>query len=398
MGKGGMHLKKRWLTAIGTAVLTVAVVVSSVSGAQSKPPASIQQAHAPGEIIVKFKPGIVDKVVNALHNTIGSELLSRNTKLGFDVVRVDEKLLPEVLKEYRDNPLVEFAEPNYYVHAYWTPDDSNYTEQWSLPQIDAPKAWDVTRSSKDVSIAIVDTGVDYQHPDLDDKVEKGYDYIEDDWDPMDQNGHGTHCAGVAAAETNNHAGVAGMAPNASIYAVRVLDQNGSGKLSDVAEGIMQAADHGSQVISLSLGASSGSSTLKNAVNYAWDKGSVVVAAAGNNGSSDPSYPAYYEKAIAVGATDENNDKASFSNYGSWVDIAAPGTDITSTYLNGKYKSESGTSMAAPHVAGVAALLAAQGRDNDEIRKAIESTSDTTVAGTGVYWSHGLLNAEDAVRY
>lgn len=224
----------------------------------------------------------------------------------------------------------------------------------------------------------------------------GYDFVDGDRNPNDANGHGTHCAGIAAASTNNGIGIAGTAPNASIYAVRVLDASGSGSLNDVADGVVHAADNGAKVISLSLGSTGASSTLEDAVNYAWDKGSVVVAAAGNAGNTVKNYPAAYSNAIAVASTDRNDRKSSFSTYGSWVDVAAPGSDIYSTYPTNTYSSLSGTSMATPHVAGVAGLLASQGKSNSSIRSAIQDSADK-ISGTGNYWIHGRVNANNAVR-
>ncbi len=189
-----------------------------------------------------------------------------------------------------------------------------------------------------------------------------------------------------------------VAPNAQIYAVKVLDNNGSGILSNIAAGIAHAADNGSKVINLSLGASVGASTLENAVDHAWNRGSVIVAAAGNAGNSAPHYPAYYTNAIAVAATDSADRKASFSTYGTWVDVAAPGVSIYSTYAGRRYASLNGTSMAAPHVSGVAALIAAQGcSSNIKIRAAIQNMADS-ITGTGSYWRYGRINAYNAVRY
>ncbi|OJF17173.1 MAG: thermitase [Bacillaceae bacterium G1] len=280
----------------------------------------------------------------------------------------------------------------------WTPNDTHFSKkQWGLKKIKAPAAWNVTKSKRSTWIAIIDTGVQYDHPDLSGKVVRGYDFVDDDWDPYDNNGHGTHCAGIAAAVTNNARGIAGMAPNATIYAVRVLDDSGAGTLDDVVGGIIHAVDKGADVINLSLASSFGAISLREAVDYAWKKGVVVVAAAGNNGSFFPSYPAYYSNAIAVAATDLDDTKPYWSNYGSWVDVAAPGVDIYSTFTDNSYVELSGTSMAAPHVAGLAALLDAQGRSASEIRKAIENTADP-ISGTGNYWKKGRINAYRAVKY
>ncbi|MFC4075689.1 S8 family peptidase [Salinithrix halophila] len=361
-------------------------------------PAAETAKYVPGEMIVKFKPGTTATVKSSLHGKKHAKVISRNTRMGFEVLKVKGMSVKEAVKSYKKNPNVEYAEPNYIMKASWTPNDPYYSSQQYGPQkVQAPAAWDITRSSSSVRIAIIDTGVQANHPDLNGKVVKGYDYVDRDWDPNDGHGHGTHCAGIAAAATNNRIGIAGMAPNASIYAVRVLDNNGSGTLANVASGISHAADNGAQVISLSLGASSGGASLENAVNYAWNKGSVVVAAAGNNGTSWPNYPAYYNNAIAVAATDSNDRRAYYSTYGSWVDVAAPGSSIYSTYKDSRYVSLSGTSMATPHVAGLAGLLASQGRSASNIRAAIERTADR-IWGTGFFWAHGRINANRAVRY
>lgn len=389
---------KRLLAIVASLVLAVVLIQPQAAGAESAVQAD-KPDYAPDQVIVKFKKGTSASAMKTVHQGEEAKLLSRNTKLGFDVVKVEGKSVEQAVKEYEKNPNVEYAEPNYIYRIQWTPNDTYFSsQQWGPQKVQAPAAWDVTRSSSDTWIAIIDTGVQYDHPDLAGKVVRGYDFVDDDWDPYDGNGHGTHCAGIAAAVTNNGRGIAGMAPNATIYAVRVLNNSGSGTLDDVANGIIHAADSGADVISLSLGASVGATTLKNAVDYAWNKGVVVVAAAGNNGTSLPTYPAYYSNAIAVAATDSNDNKASFSNYGSsWVDVAAPGVNIVSTYRGSSYASLSGTSMATPHVAGLAGLLDAQGRSASQIRAAIENTADR-ISGTGTYWSKGRINAYKAVNY
>ncbi|MFC4547161.1 S8 family peptidase [Paenactinomyces guangxiensis] len=374
-------------------MIALLVIPSSIFAESSSP---VSPKYVPGQVIVKFKAGTSQKSMQAAHSEEGTQVVSKSSKLGFEVVKFKNKSVEEMIKQYKQNPNVEYVEPNYYFHATWTPNDLT-SSQWGPQKIQAPQAWDVTRSSSNVKIAIVDTGVQSNHPDLSGKVINGRDFVDDDNVSNDANGHGTHCAGIAAAVTNNGTGIAGMAPNARILAVRVLDANGSGTLDDVANGIIHAADQGAQVISLSLGGSSGTSSLQNAVNYAVNKGSVVVAAAGNSGSSAPSYPAYYSNAIAVASTDSADRKSSFSNYGSWVDVAAPGSSIYSTYIGSSYRSLSGTSMATPHVAGLAGLLAAQGKNNSQIRAAIENTADQ-ISGTGTYWSYGRVNAAKAVNY
>ncbi|WP_407690003.1 S8 family peptidase [Risungbinella massiliensis] len=376
------------------ALLVVPVSVSADSHADT----TVSQ-YAPGELIVKFKDGIMSAQSDSLHKKNKTKVKEKSTKLGVEVVEFDKKTsVEEMMKKYKQDPNVEYVEPNYYFHATWIPNDPYFgTQQWGPQKIQAPAAWDITRSSSSVKIAIVDTGVQSNHPDLSGKVINGYDFVDNDTIAQDGNGHGTHCAGIAAVLTNNGVGISGVAPDAQILAVRVLDNNGSGTLLDVADGIIFSADSNAQVISLSLGGSTGSKTLKNAVDYAWNKGSVIVAAAGNSGNKQRHYPAYYANSIAVASTDSNDEKSYFSTYGNWVDVTAPGSGIYSTYIGSSYRSLSGTSMATPHVAGIAALLAAQGKNNQQIRAAIEKTADQ-IPGTGTYWRFGRVNAYKAVTY
>lgn len=389
---------KRFVATAATLPLLVSLALpasaanSEVSKASFTPAAT---KAASQEIIVHFKDS-----VSAAANTKNkvSQLGGKVVEVtkDFTVVKVDGSVT-DAIKNYENLDSVEYAEPNLTFHASYVPNDPAYQSQQYAPQkVGAEQAWDTTQSSSSVKIAVIDTGVDYNHPDLAGKVIKGADYVDDDNDPLDENEHGTHVAGIAAANTNNGVGIAGLAPKASILAVRVLDANGSGSLDDVAQGIRYAADQGAQVINLSLGGAGGTQTLQSAVDYAWGKGSVVIAAAGNEGVSSPSYPAYYTNAIAVAATDQNDRKASFSNFGTWVDIAAPGVNIYSTTPNNQYASFSGTSMASPVVAGVAGLLAAQGKSASQIRAALENTADP-VSGTGSQFQNGRVNAAAAVQ-
>nr|WP_241154416.1 S8 family peptidase [Staphylospora marina] len=368
-----------------------------VTPVASAAPDQTAPAYAPGELIVKFKPGVTAAKMQSIHAAKGAKS-AQATKYGYSVVKFDGQSVDAMVKKYKQDPNVEYAEPNYIYHATWIPNDPYFSAyQWGPQKVQAPAAWDVTRGSSSVLVAVIDTGVQMNHPDLSGKVVAGWDFVYNDGDPSDGNGHGTHVAGIVAASTNNGVGIAGMAPNVRILAVRVLDSNGSGTLANVASGIRYAADNGAKVINLSLGGSSGSTTLQDAVNYAWNKGVVVVAAAGNSNTSAPSYPAYYSNAIAVASTTSSDTRSSFSNYGSWVDVAAPGSDIASTYIGSSYVYLSGTSMAAPHVAGLAGLLASQGRSAANIRAAIEQTADK-ISGTGTYWTHGRINAYKAVNY
>lgn len=351
----------------------------------------------PYQLIVQFKRDISANRVAEIHREHQCEVLHEDDAVGFAVLR-SKRSAKQVLRKYLNLAEIEYAEPNYRFRALEViPNDPYFHSYQYGPQlIQAPAAWEVTTSTPDIRIAVVDTGVQLTHPDLSGKLVSGYDFVSNDSIPDDPNGHGTHAAGIAAAATNNGRGIAGIAPNASILPVRVLDQAGNGSLDQVARGIIYAADQGVQVINLSLGAPYRAYTLQRAVEYAWNRGAVVVAAAGNDNSNTLNYPAAYPHVIAVASVDANDRKSTFSNYGDWVDVAAPGSEILSTYPNNNYAYLSGTSMAAPHAAGLAALLASQGKSNEEIRNTILSRSDP-IPGTGVYWVHGRINADKAVR-
>jgi thermitase len=315
-------------------------------------------------------------------------------------------------------PGVRYVEPNYLYYAVATPNDPGYSRQWALPKIQANLAWDIWQPQSPRYIAIIDTGIDYNHSDLVNKFRRlsngqiyGYNLINNTTNANDDNGHGTHCAGIAAAEINNGIGVAGIAgwrPGLSGYnqyvqlmPVKVLDANGSGTLTNVARGITWAADNGAHVLSMSLGGSSGAQSLSDAVNYAWTRGCLIVAAAGNGGSSSPQYPAYYTNCIAVAATDSSDTLTYFSQYGSWVDIAAPGAGIYSTYRGNSYATLDGTSMACPHVSGAAALVwsHAPGLTNQQLRSILETNVDPyqPYAGRTIAPNAGRLNVYRALQ-
>jgi subtilisin family serine protease len=230
---------------------------------------------------------------------------------------------------------------------------------WGVQRVHAPAAWPQTQGAG-VKIAIVDTGIDYMHPALEGKVDGGYSALtktENPRDYMDDNGHGTHVSATAAG--SHVKGLVGVAPQARLYAVKVLDADGSGNLSDVIDGIVWSARNGMQVVNVSLGASVDSPALRQAVRYAAAMGAVVVAAAGNSGGA-VGYPGACPEAIAVGASDADDRAAAFSSRGPEIAFIAPGVDVVSARLGGGFASYSGTSMAAPHVAGLAALAVAQG--------------------------------------
>jgi thermitase len=272
--------------------------------------------------------------------------------------------------------------------ATYSLDDSYLEERWGVTKIEAFQAWQITRSDRSIVVAVLDTGISKDSQDLADRVVAEVNFT-DSPTADDVYGHGTHMAGTIAA----------IAPECQLMNVKVADDRGKCEPSVVARGIVWAVDHGAKIINLSL-AMGASSNLEEAVNYAWSQGAVLVAAAGNKGTSEPSYPAYYENCLAVAGTNENNALALLSSYGEWVDVAAPGFNIYSELPENKYGYKTGTSAAGAHVSGVAALVFSVAEDtngngmvNDEVRWAIEnSCSPIAVDGVG----QGLVNAFQAV--
>jgi type VII secretion-associated serine protease mycosin len=285
-------------------------------------------------------------------------------------------------------------------HVVTAAGDTYRDQQWDLDAARVPGAWPVSTGAG-VTVAVIDTGVAADHPDLAGQILPGADFIAGTEGPStDPNGHGTHVAGIIAAATGNGQGIAGIAPDARILPVRVLGANGSGYLSDTANGIVYAADHGADVINLSLSSTGEEAAVTNAISYARGKGVVVVAAAGNmRGSGSPvSYPAADPGVIAVAATDSSDAIASYSNAGGYVDVAAPGSAILSTYPTG-YRAMNGTSMASPHVAALAALIRAADHalTPDQVEQAIESSAvDLGAPGRDDDYGHGRIDATAAL--
>ncbi len=362
----------------------------------SSPPNSGE--FVPGEVLVKFKSDASLASVRAALSAQDARAVGEVPALGIQRTRVPRGQELAIITVLRHHPLVEYAEPNYIIRAVLTPDDPDFSSQWGLTKIGAPQAWDVTTGSSDLIIAIIDSGIDLDHPDLSGKIILGYDYVNEDWIPDDDYGHGTNVAGIAAAWTNNGQGVAGVSWGARLMALKVLDAEGSGSYADVASAMIYAADHGAKIINLSLGGDYDSQTLHDAVIYAHNAGCVLAAATGNDYGSVVLYPAKYAEAMAVAATDSTDQRAGFSNYGPEVDVAAPGVNIYSTHLGGGYTYKDGTSMAAPHVAGLAALIwsAYPSYTNNQVKSRIETTAvDLGDSGWDQYYGHGRIDAHAA---
>ena len=300
----------------------------------------------------------------------------------------------------------EAIEPNRANISASAPNDPQYSKQWHLHTINVEQAWDDTKGSG-VTVAIIDTGVS-KVPDLA-KTEfvTGYDFVNDKETADDDNGHGTHVAGTVAQSTNNNYGVAGIAYQAKIMPLKVLASSGGGTITDIADAIRFAADNKADVINMSLGGGGESQIMKDAIEYAHNKGVVIVAAAGNENRDSASYPARYARVISVAATDAQNEKAEFSNYGAGVDIAAPGGGNGSKIWQETIDPETnepivaglqGTSMAAPHVAGVAALIKSVGvTQPDEVLAVLQQSVRKIDTDPQNYFGAGHLDASAAVK-
>jgi subtilisin family serine protease/protocatechuate 3,4-dioxygenase beta subunit len=390
---------RKTIVALAIVILLMSSFPTIVFAAPPDNSAPVSDLSSSQQILVKFRPGTGLPEATQIHRQLGGQVKETISDIGVQVITVPKGQANEKVKAYRANARVAYAEPDFVAKAAGSPDDPLFGYQWGLSKVEAPQAWGVTTGNSSIKIAILDTGVDSDHPDLAGKIVSNINFSGSNTTD-DVYGHGTHVAGIAAAVTNNGIGVAGLGYSSTIMNVKVLGDDGVGYWSWVAQGIIWAADHGAQIINLSLGGSDTSSTLEDAINYAWNKGVVVIAAAGNNGNSSPFYPAYYPNCIAIAATDANDALAPWSNRGDWVDVAAPGVSVYSTMTNGGYWYMSGTSMASPHVAGLAALVFTtvsdtngDGKLNDEVRSRIEATcDDISVTGIG----HGRIDAARAV--
>lgn len=366
---------------------------------------SAETPYVPGEVLVKFKPGVGFRAMMEADGRFKGEIKEEAPQIGVRVVKVPVGEVAAKVAAYKGDPRVEYAEPNYIAEVAYEPNDPyyQYGYQWGLEKIEAPSAWDISPGSPEVIVAVVDSGVAPDHPDIEGKLVPGYNLVAKSEDASDDLGHGTHVAGVIAAGTDNSIGVAGVSFRSRIMPVKVISSEGCARYSDVARGIIYAVDHGAKVINLSLGGYASSSYLQDAVSYAWSKGAVVVAAVGNDHSDKPFYPAACTDAIAVSATDRDDARASFSNYGSYISVAAPGVGIYSTHWSkgsASYASMSGTSAATAHVSGVAALLFSQDetRTNAAVRELIEGEADDLGdAGWDQYYGYGRINAYKALQ-
>lgn len=368
-----------------------------------------------GSLLVKFRSQASQPERDQVHQGSRAQRVERLYLNDTLRVRVSESEMAPALAAYRHNPAVEYAGPDRIVRAMSTTTDPRFSEQWGMVKINTPSAWDISISSAATRIAILDCGI-YDsasnftspdgkpgHPDVRDKVISRVNFTTskdaDDWC-----NHGTHVAGIAAASTNNGVGVAGVGYGASAVNVKVLGDNGSGTFSWIINGILWAAgcdtnpcgSRRAEIINMSLGATGPCDPLvQAAIDQAWTQGLVIVAAAGNSGANGAITPANCNNVIGVAASDANDAKASFSNFGAGVDVAAPGVNILSTDYIGRYSAFSGTSMASPHVAGEAALVwttAYNSGNQAVVNRIFQTASKNALAGS----THGRIDTYSSV--
>lgn len=351
------------------------------------------------QIIVKFRKEPTEKELSQIRKDIDA---TKMEKLGNTYMFESKNIEAKQLMSYFQKMDVEFAEPHFLYTTNETaePNDRLYAKyQWNLPAIETIPGWDVNRGSADVLVAVVDTGVDTSHPDLKGRTVAGTNIVNKNSDPIDDVGHGTHVAGIVSALVNNGEGVAGISWYNKIMPVKVLDNTGAGTTYSVAQGIIWAADNGAKIINMSLGNYAESQFLHDAIRYAFDRDVVLIAASGNDNTERPGYPAAYPEVFAVAATDSQRQKASFSNYGDYIDVAAPGVNIASTYPDNQYAALSGTSMASPHVTALAALIRSANPllKNTEVMDIMRQTAiDIGDKGKDKYYGYGQIDIVKAL--
>jgi subtilisin family serine protease len=364
-------------------------------------------AYANGDLtelvigVDKAHPNRVDELISIVHQNSGEIVnkVSMGGKTTAVVVSAPTSITSSFAGELQASGLAKYVEPNMKFEIFSVPNDPNWTIQWGPKKIEADYAWNTTIGDPSVLVAVIDTGIDYDHPDLAaNYVPLGYDWADNDNDTMDEYGHGTHCAGILAAVMNNNIGIAGLAQ------VRIMAEKGfRGVFGDevaLAKGIIHAVDQGAKIINMSWGGAFHSMLIYESVKYAYDHGVLLIAAAGNSAGAHRFFPAAYDEVIAVSATNENDDPTVWTTFGEHIELAAPGNRIYSTWWDDSYESKSGTSMACAYVSGVAALIWSQfpNATRDWVRTHLRYTADDLGnLGRDVYYGYGRVNARKAVQ-
>ena len=407
-------------------LLVVLLIVALFFGKTTPVASQSPEKYVPDQIIVKFKATTDKNEQSKLHTEIGGVVQNEIGKSGALLVKIASGRVDEKIKAYKNNSQILYAEPNFIVKALEVPNDTYFGNQWyhnntgqsggaADADIDLVEAWQNNNLSfpNSVKIAILDTGIDQDHEDLAAKIDLNSNFSSSNT-VDDRHGHGTHTAGIAAAITNNSKGIVGTgyANTIRLFNGKVLDDEGVGYYTSVADGIYWATDNGAKVISMSFGGEGNSFILKDAIDYAAGRGVVLVAAIGNNNNDSFIYPAAYNNVISVAATTNTDAKASFSGYGSWVKVAAPGENIFSTFPNhdfrlgrgrgrssNSYGYGSGTSMSTPIVSGLAALIISrENATRQEVWDKIKSSSDPVFGNCGGVscWQWGRVNVCNAL--
>ncbi len=397
-----------WLLLLTGLVWLVLGLSGATSGASAAGEPAGTDRYVPGRILVGYRAEASAKGRTAVR-AVGGTVADSLPTLSIDAVDVPADRVDSALATLQADPTIAFAERDPIVRLYspapvWQPNDPFRRDQWGLDRTGVPVAWDLTRGSPDIVVAVLDTGVDAKHEDLNGQLVDGYDFVRNSRTPDDDNGHGTHVTGIIVAAANNGLGISGVAPNSRVMPIKVMSAMGNGSHFTIAQGIEHALRNGARILNLSMGGDTPSQTLKAAVDHAWEVGALVVAASGNDNTDKPSYPAAWPNVVSVGALNTDDTRAPFSNYGSTISVVAPGVAILSTLPGNRYEAWPGTSMAAPFVSGIAALLWSRypSLTNADVRDRLLSTAEHV--GTSIYdptgrtaeYGYGLINAAQAV--
>ncbi len=368
----------RKILSIVTLLALLFTITSSAFAIENSPPNSASNTY-----FIAFKSKTDQNIIKS-H---GGEIKRQYKYIPVITAKLPDKAVKALVK----NPNIAYIEKDATVHI------NSQVVPWGVPHVKATDAQTLGYTGKGIKVGVIDTGIDYTHEDL--NVSGGISFVAGINDYMDDNGHGTHVAGTIGA-LDNDIGVVGIAPQTEIYVIKALDQYGNGSYSDIVAGIEWAVDNNLNIINMSLGGTVKSKTLEKAVDKAYESGILIVAAAGNNGYAKKgtiTYPAAYNSVIAVGAVDQQNNRASFSSVGRQLELMAPGVDVLSTVPNNSYASYNGTSMASPHVAGVVALLweAKPSLTNVQLRNLLNDLA--TYLGDSFEYGNGLVDGLKALK-
>lgn len=350
------------------------------------------------ELVIKFEPSIKEEEKSQILANYHLSEQTYNENGGFSLVSASpESELKGTAERLRNDKRVQFVEPNFVIESAYVPQEPGYSHQWSLKKINMEKAWDITKGSSDITVAVIDGGLQSDHPDLKGNVLPSYNAVTGG-KTITADEHGTHVAGIIAASLNK-LGITGIAPNVKILPIDVFEGK-EANAYEVADAIIYAADHGANVINLSLSTTNYAQVMEEAIHYARSKGIVAVASAGNDGSDVPEYPAALDSVISVSSTNSQDAHSNFSNYGPEIDISAPGEGIYSTVTGSKYRTMNGTSMAAPAISGTAALILSKNPllSADKVTSILmKSTIDLGEKGKDILFGNGRIDVDKAMK-